>query len=171
MTRLTRAGDGREWGHYVSNLRRQGRNLSELAHTQSHCWMRDHLPFGRDLPRLGRTLDRGHGPNPTMSCRHRIYYHHVKSRNRKNIKGKRLTFDHNVLTSLLVMLATTADPIRKTVALMVECLTPLASWDVCHQLVLNPKDQYLGRLATEKKDTRSRKSSTCVASPQSPPTT
>ena len=89
-------------------------------------------------------LDRGHGPNPTMSYRHRIYYHCFKSRNRKNIKGKRLTFDHNVLTSLLVTLATTADPIGKTVAFMVECLTPLASWDACHQLVLNSKDQYLG---------------------------
>src|SRR5882724_12244115 len=103
--------------------------------------MRDCLPFWRDLPRLGRMLDRGHGPNPTMSYRHRIYYHRFKSRNRKNIKGKRLTFDHNVLTSLLVMLAMTADLIGKTVALMVECLTPLASRDACHQLVLNPKDQ------------------------------
>jgi len=65
----------------------------------------------------------------------------------------------------------TADPIGKTLALMVECLTPLASWDTCHQLVLNTKDQYLGQLATEKKDTHSRKSSTHVASPQSPPTT
>src|SRR5882724_3661426 len=49
------------------------------------------------------------------------------------------------------MLTMAADPIGKTVALMVECLTPLAHWDTCHQLVLNSKDQYLGRLAIEKK--------------------
>src|SRR5882724_13142664 len=33
---------------------------------------------------------------------------------------------------------------------MVECLTPLACRDVCHQLVLNLRDQYLGQLALEK---------------------
>ena len=76
-----------------------------------------------------------------MSYRDRIYYYRFKSRNREDIKGKRLTFDHNVLTSLLVALAMTADPIGKTVAFMVECMTPLASRDACHQLVLNPKDQ------------------------------
>ena len=49
------------------------------------------------------------------------------------------------------MLTMAADLIGKTVALMVECLTPLECWDARHQLVLNLKDQYLGRLAIEKK--------------------
>src|SRR5882724_8429441 len=50
--------------------------------------MRDCLPFGHDILRLGWRLDRGHSPNPTMSCGHQIYYHHVNSGNSKNIKGK-----------------------------------------------------------------------------------
>src|SRR5882724_4175518 len=87
-TRPTRACDGREWGSYVGNLWHQGRDLGDLARMWSRHGMRDHLPFGRDLPRLGRRLDRGHGQNPTMSCGHQIYYRYVNSGNMKGIKGK-----------------------------------------------------------------------------------
>ena len=69
-TRTTRACDGREWGGYVGDLRHRGRDPGDLACMRLHHWMRDHLPFGHDLPRLGWQLDRGHGLNPTMSCRH-----------------------------------------------------------------------------------------------------
>src|SRR5882724_13696846 len=88
MTRPTMACDGREWGSYVSDLRRRGCDPGDLACTRSHHGMRDCLPFGCDLPRLGQRLDRGHGPNPTTSCGHRIYYCHVNSGNMKGIKGK-----------------------------------------------------------------------------------
>ena len=66
------------------------------------------------------------------------------------VSKEKLTLDHNVLTGLFVMLTTAADPIGKTVALIVECLTPLACQDTHHQLVLNLRDQYLGQLALGK---------------------
>src|SRR5882724_3026461 len=84
----TRACDRREWGSYVGDLRHRGHDPGDLVCMWSRCGMRDRLPFGRDLPRLGWWLDRGHSPNPTTSCGHRIYYRHVNSGNMKGIKGK-----------------------------------------------------------------------------------
>src|SRR5882724_8512636 len=62
-----------------------------------------------------------------------------------------LTFDHDVLTSLLVALAA-ADSIRQAVALMVEFLTSLTSGNSLRQLTLKPKDQSLGQLPNAKND-------------------
>ena len=52
-----------------------------------------------------------------------------------------LTLDHNILTGLLVTLTPAADPVRETIALMLEGLTPLKHQDMCHQLILNTRDQ------------------------------
>jgi len=53
----------------------------------------------------------------------------------------RLTLYHHILAGLLVALASVADPVRETVALMSEGLTPLTHWDVHHQVILNMNDQ------------------------------
>ena len=51
----------------------------------------------------------------------------------------RLTLN-NVLTGLFVALTSATDPVRETITLMSEGLTPLACQDACHQLILNTKD-------------------------------
>jgi len=56
------------------------------------------------------------------------------------IRG-RLTLDYNILTGLLVALTLTTDPVRETITLVSESMTLLTSQDVCHQLILNMKDQ------------------------------
>jgi len=53
----------------------------------------------------------------------------------------RLTLNDDVLTGLFVTLTLAADPVRETVTLVLEGLTPLTHWDTHHQLVLNTKDQ------------------------------
>src|SRR5882724_11793023 len=72
---LARASDGRGRHCDLVNLRRRGRNPSDLTCMQSHCWMRNCLPFGHHLPGLSRWLDRGHSrANPTTSGRPHIHY-------------------------------------------------------------------------------------------------
>ena len=58
----------------------------------------------------------------------------------KKKRGK-LTSDYNILTNFLVMLASAANPARETLTLVLELLTPLTHRDMCHQLILNTKDQ------------------------------
>jgi len=56
------------------------------------------------------------------------------------MKGK-LTLDHNILTGLLVTLASATHPVRETIALVSEGLTLLTHQDAHCQLVLDQKDQ------------------------------
>jgi len=53
----------------------------------------------------------------------------------------RLTLDCNILTGLLVVLTLATDPVRESITLMSEGLTLLTCWDMCHQQILNMKDQ------------------------------
>ena len=55
--------------------------------------------------------------------------------------GGRLTLHYNILTGLFVALTLAADPVRKTITLMLEGLTLLTHQDVHHQLILNMKDK------------------------------
>jgi len=58
----------------------------------------------------------------------------------KKMRGK-LTLDHHILTSLLVMLTATTDLVSQTITLMVKHLAMLAHWDPLHQLDLEAEAQ------------------------------
>jgi len=105
------------------------------------CRTRGSLPLGGDPLHLSQGLDRGHClMTPTWGNWCRNHYQHISMRMNRS-KMKHLTLDHDVLTSLLVLLAPTTDLVGKAIALVVEVSAVLTSWHTHHQLSLNWEDQ------------------------------
>ena len=82
-------------------------------------------------PQLSEPDDKWQAPHPLRSGQP----------NNKQDFERELTLNHCILTGLLIVLTSAADPVGKPIALMLECLTMLKHWDMSLQLVLNKKNQ------------------------------